>query len=87
MSHPNSYTPFGDTLSTTAGETARIGFIGQEQDIEHGYFNMGARYYDPEIGRFLSVDPLFSERIVDPDGYRERCTQNIHHITIAITAR
>jgi RHS repeat-associated protein len=38
---------------------ARIGFIGQEQDIEHGYFNMGARYYDPEIGRFLSVDPLF----------------------------
>jgi len=53
------YKPFGDTLSTTAGETARIGFIGQEQDIEHGYFNMGARYYDPEIGRFLSVDPLF----------------------------
>jgi len=54
-----SYKPFGDTLSTSAGETARIGFIGQEQDIEHGYFNMGARYYDPEIGRFLSVDPLF----------------------------
>jgi len=55
------YKPFGDTLSTTAGETARIGFIGQEQDIEHGYFNMGARYYDPEIGRFLSVDPLFEQ--------------------------
>jgi RHS repeat-associated protein len=55
----NEYNPFGDTLSTSAGETARIGFIGQEQDIEHGYFNMGARYYDPEIGRFLSVDPLF----------------------------
>jgi RHS repeat-associated protein len=53
------YKPFGDTLSTTAGDVARIGFIGQEQDIEHGYFNMGARYYDPEIGRFLSVDPLF----------------------------
>jgi RHS repeat-associated protein len=57
----NSYTPFGDTLSTSAGETARLGFIGQEQDIEHGYFNMGARYYDPEIGRFLSVDPLFEQ--------------------------
>jgi len=48
------------TISLTMeGETARIGFIGQERDIEHGYFNMGARYYDPEIGRFLSVDPLF----------------------------
>jgi hypothetical protein len=55
-----------DTLSTSAGDVARIGFIGQEQDIEHGYFNMGVpihrdfhyvatRYYDPEIGRFLSV--------------------------------
>jgi hypothetical protein len=43
-----------DTLSTSTGDVARIGFIGQEQDIEHGYFNMGARYYDPEIGRFLS---------------------------------
>jgi hypothetical protein len=28
------YKPFGDTLSTSAGDAARIGFIGQEQDIE-----------------------------------------------------
>jgi hypothetical protein len=31
-----SFKPFGDTLSTSAGDVARIGFIGQEQDIEHG---------------------------------------------------
>jgi RHS repeat-associated protein len=58
-------------LSTSAGETAGIGFLGQEQDIESRHssgsalrsemvwLNDTARYYDPEIRRFLSVDPLF----------------------------
>jgi hypothetical protein len=55
------YKPFGDMLSTSAGETAGIGFLGQEQDIESRHssgsalrsemvwLNDTARYYDPEI--------------------------------------
>ena len=31
---------------------------GESKDLESDYMNMGARIYDPEIGRFLSVDPL-----------------------------
>ena len=35
-------------------------YSGKELDEENGldWYYFGARYYDPEIGRFLSVDPL-----------------------------
>ncbi len=38
---------------------SRLGFIGRERDFESDYFALGARQYDAETGRFLSVDPLF----------------------------
>jgi len=53
------YKPFGDTLNTTSGKELRLGFIGRERDYENNYFSFGARNYDSETGRFLSVDPLF----------------------------
>lgn len=34
------------------------GFTGKEWDSEAGLFYFGARYYDPRIGRFVSVDPV-----------------------------
>lgn len=76
MLNSYEYHPFGDTLNPANDETARIGFIGQERDIEprHSsgsplrsdmvYFNIGARYYDPDLGRFLSVDPLLMFNII-----------------------
>gem|GEM_PF-1518773 len=51
------YKPFGDTLNADGEE--RIGFVSQERDEESRYINMGARLYDPIIGRFLQVDPYF----------------------------
>ncbi|MFH1051208.1 MAG: RHS repeat-associated core domain-containing protein [bacterium] len=54
-----SYKPFGDTLWTTTGSENRLGFIGRERDYENNYFAFGARNYDSETGRFLSVDPFF----------------------------
>jgi len=53
------YKPFGDTLWTRSGSENRLGFIGRERDYENNYFAFGARNYDSETGRFLSVDPLF----------------------------
>lgn len=33
-------------------------FTGQEWDEEAGLYHFGKRYYDPELGRFLSTDPI-----------------------------
>lgn len=36
-------------------------FTGKELDEETGLFYFGARYYDPVVGRFISVDPLYAD--------------------------
>ncbi|WP_353945535.1 RHS repeat-associated core domain-containing protein [Streptomyces sp. HUAS MG91] len=53
--------PFGGERSTT-GSTAwpgDRGFLSGTSDPT-GYTHLGAREYNPETGRFLSVDPLFT---------------------------
>lgn len=55
-----NYKPFGDTLNCTKdAKTGKIGYIGNELDEENNYFLLGARQYDKNTGRFLSVDPLW----------------------------
>ena len=36
-------------------------FTGQELDSESGLYYYGARYYDPEIGRFISPDSIVQD--------------------------
>ncbi|REE05632.1 RES domain-containing protein [Marinoscillum furvescens] len=61
------YYPFGleqpgtRATSHTAGSSAyRYGFNGKERDQSFGnvHYDYGFRIYNPEIGKFLSVDPL-----------------------------
>ncbi|MFG2985099.1 RHS repeat-associated core domain-containing protein [Streptomyces sp. NPDC048258] len=52
--------PFGKQRGTTAGlpaETDR-GFLGKAEDDSTGLSLMGARMYDPSLGKFLSPDPM-----------------------------
>jgi RHS repeat-associated protein len=50
------YRPFGEQLDSTS-ENEKIAYTGKEHDDVSRLTYFGARYYDPEIGRFLSIDP------------------------------
>jgi len=52
------YEPFGTRIEKVAASADNpLWFTGQEQDAATGLVHMGARYYHPGFGRFLSVDP------------------------------
>ena len=53
-----AYPPFGITLKNPAANDNQAGFTGHIKDKATGLNYMQARYYDPVIGRFLSVDPV-----------------------------
>ena len=52
------YTPFGEQLQNPAANDNLDGFTGHIKDSDTGLNYMQARYYDPVIGRFLSIDPV-----------------------------
>jgi len=45
-------------MKNAAANANQAGFTGHMKDSETGLNYMQARYYDPVIGRFLSVDPM-----------------------------
>ena len=78
----SDYSPFGSTVIETGYSSALSSykFTGKEHDVS-GLYYYGARYYNPDIGRFVSVDPLYNPsespyayaannpvKYVDPDG-------------------
>jgi len=60
------FEPFGKLVAQTATTeaTPRL-FTGQRYEASSGLYDFRARWYDPEAGRFLSVDPIVQE-VADP---------------------
>jgi RHS repeat-associated protein len=52
------YSVYGQVGATDPDHTNRFLFTGREFDKETGLYYYRARYYKPEIGRFLQVDPV-----------------------------
>jgi RHS repeat-associated protein len=54
-----TFDSFGNKVSESAPDKAfRFGFTGRELDPETGLYYYRARYYDPLVGRFISVDSI-----------------------------
>jgi len=51
----NKYYPFGETQTTGESEND-YKYTGKELDQESGLYYYGARYYKPEVGRFMQPD-------------------------------
>jgi RHS repeat-associated protein len=77
------YSPWGEILYEREAVPQRFKFAGAEYDIPTGLYKMGARYYDPAVGRFTQMNSLaggytyaFNDPINfnDPTGYDIPCT-------------
>ncbi len=54
-----NYKPYGEKLNRAPASAGnKIGFHGKAFDDGTGLSYMGARYYDPVLGRFMGVDPV-----------------------------
>ncbi len=86
LSHTDYYA-FGSAMPGRSGGAYRYGFNGKEKadEVSAGNLDFGARIYNPNIGRWLSVDPLAAKypfastynfalnspiQLIDPDGAR-----------------
>ncbi|HEY3358302.1 MAG TPA: RHS repeat-associated core domain-containing protein, partial [Polyangia bacterium] len=67
------YAPFGKLLTTSGTLTDTHRFTGQEADDESGLMFYQARFYDPELGRFVQPDQFLPDgnfsQALDPYAY------------------
>jgi RHS repeat-associated protein len=55
------YEPFGMELARFDMDNFLYRFTGKELDGINGLYYFGARFYDPEIGRWMGIDPVLSD--------------------------
>lgn len=54
--------PFGELQSSSGPQTNNRTFTGALADADVGLIQMGARFYDPALGQFVSADSIIPDR-------------------------
>ena len=62
------YDPYGTTVTHTGATEVKHRFTGQEADDSTGLYYYGARYMDPQLGRFITADG-YVQSPTDPQSY------------------
>jgi RHS repeat-associated protein len=52
------FDPYGNPRGTSAGWIDNRSFLNAPTDTDTGLVNLGARQYDPTVGRFTTLDPI-----------------------------
>ncbi len=61
---------------TASAHAVEFAFHGQILDAETGYYDYGYRYYSPQIGRWLSKDPIEEQGGVNLYAFSDNCAVN-----------
>ena len=72
-----TYDSFGNLTNSTGGITNPFQYTARENDSETGLYYYRARYYDPQIGRFLREDPLRFQAGIDFYAYVNNQSPNL----------
>ena len=59
------YEAFGDIVASTGSTPNNYRFTGEQYDPNVGFYYLRARYYNPSVGRFHTVDP-WQGSVYDP---------------------
>jgi RHS repeat-associated protein len=75
-----TYRPYGERLWSATAHAESRGFNSQRQD-ESGLFFLHARYFDPQLGRFISPDPITPEEsVIGLNRYAYAGNDPINHV-------
>jgi RHS repeat-associated protein len=73
-----TFDSFGKQIASSGSLTNPFQFTGRESDSETGLYYYRARYYDPNVGRFLNEDPIRSvSGTLNFYGYVENSSPNL----------
>ncbi len=54
----SEYTPFGELNDAYKKDEQMVQFTGKDMDFDTGLYYYNARWYDPNLGRFTTEDPI-----------------------------